>query len=577
MSVFAGVFSLSSGQPVAFGQALEAAAAPDADFIVSRYIDSRLVLVHGDLGVLPERGWRVSERDVTALAGSLHLTPPAAGLDATAQPELNSVTNSLVAGRPGDLAAANGTFALCVYDRQTQRLTLAADCLGARPLFYSVHSGCLLFATSLGVFERMDILPKTMELASYVEQEAVCYPLGRRTVYRDISVLLANECLAASDGQVSRKCYFDWATLPLADEPVEELAVTCRRAVREAVACRVRPGNVQRSLLSGGLDSRVIVTELLDLGFEVEATNLAREGFQDQVYARQFAEAADVRLTSIPWTLDLTGVSAGVSTARLLGAAVSGLAPGVAFSGDGGGETLGFLLMNRMAANLLRQGRRRPAVDEYLRGRRPSKLLFTREVFNELKTVVNDRLDRELTGVGSASLEKALQIVVLSNDMRCHLHEYFSRLARYRVELLLPFYDRRVIASTIRIPPPLEPFMRHAFYDRVVEQLPPLLRSAPWQTYPGHSACPVPDPAPPRPQWSQTPSRGDALARRCLRMALSPGLAPFLRRPTILAAVMLHRARLADYMYLFKTCISTQTLWERTHSYVVREEAPAPR
>lgn len=60
-------------------------------------------------------------------------------------------------------------------------------------------------------------------------------------------------------------------------------------------------------------------------------------------------------------------------------------------------------------------------------------------------------------------------------------------------------------------------------------------------------------------------------------MALSPGLAPFLRRPTILAAVMLHRAGLADYMYLFKTCISTQTLWERTHSYVVREEAPAPR
>ena len=65
-------------------------------------------------------------------------------------------------------------------------------------------------------------------------------------------------------------------------------------------------------------------------------------------------------------------------------------------------------------------------------------------------------MEEELRRIGISLGEKALHIFVLTNDLRRHLHEYFNRLPRTRVELLLPFYDRRVIESVLRIPPPLE-------------------------------------------------------------------------------------------------------------------------
>ena len=576
MSFFAGIFSVSRERPADYARSLESAAALSADFTVSRYSDSHLVLLHGHLeGVLPEAGWSISESTVTALAGSLHLTTPPTPDDDNDQPELAVITNSLRTGRIRDLCDANGTFALCFYDRQSYRLILSVDCLGARPLYYTISSGLLFFSTSLAVLESLEMVPKTVEVASYVEQEALCYPLGDRTIYRDIKLAVANECIIANKGSVVNEKYFDWAKLPLADHAVDELAWTCRRALRDAVADRAASRVKQFSLLSGGLDSRVLVTELLALGYQVEAINVAQDGFQDQIYARRFAEAAGIRLSTVPWTPDLVGLTAGDSTARLLGRAVSGLAPGSAFSGDGGGETFGFLLMNLESAKLLNEGRPGAAVNEYLKNNQISKKVFKAAAYQQLSTVANDRMERELTSIGCEKLEKALHILVLSNDLRCHLHEYFNRLQQSRVELLLPFYDRRVIASIMSIPPPLETFMRHSLYHRVVGLLPPLVRSAPWQTYPGHIACPTEDDSLPPNQWSRKRMSGNRLANICLRMALSPGFVSLLSRSTVLGAVILHWARLADYDYLFKTCINTQTLCGGNRPYIIRDQTLA--
>jgi hypothetical protein len=265
----------------------------------------------------------------------------------------------------------------------------------------------------------------------------------------------------------------------------------------------------------------------------------------------------------------------GDSTARLLGTAVSGLAPGSVFSGDGGGETLGFLLMNLESAKLMNEGRPSAAVNEYLKNSQLSKKVFKSTAYQQLNTVANERMEQELTSIGCENLEKALHILTLCNDLRCHLHEYFNRLHQSRVELLLPFYDRRVIASIMRIPPPLEPFMRHSFYHRVVSLLQPLVRSAQWQTYPGHIACPTEDDSPPPNQWSRTRVNGNRLAKVCLRMALSPGFVPFLRRSAVLGAVLLHGARWADFDYLFRTCINTQVLCGGNRPYVMRDQTLA--
>jgi asparagine synthase (glutamine-hydrolysing) len=456
-------------------------------------------------------------------------------------------------------------------------LTLASDSVGGRPLYFAIANGLLFFSTSLPLFKRLTMIPRTVEVGSYIEQEALCYPLGDRTVYRDIKVMVANECLVAGEGKIVNQTYYDWASVPAAEESTDELARYCQRAVRDAIACRARPGTSQTSLLSGGLDSRVLVAHLVDAGYEVNARNVAREGFQDEVYARRFAETAGVQLSSVPWSEDLIGLSAGDYTARLLRAAVAGSSPGAVFSGDGGGETLGFLLMNREAARLLNEGRVRAGVDEYLRNMYLSKYLFTSEVHRQLLHLVQERMEQELREIGSQRLEKALHILVLTNDLRRHLHDYFDQITESRVELLLPFYDRRVIESVVRIPAPLEPLLKHQFYHRVIGLMPPIISSVPWQTYPGHAACPVEDRSPPPDQWSQPLGvRADRLAARSVRFALSRDFVPFLRRSVVLAAAALHWTRVDNFGHLFRTCINLHELCGRNAPYVIRDQGIPP-
>ena len=152
---------------------------------------------------------------------------------------------------------ANGTFAICAYDKQAHRLTLASDSLGARPLYYAESDGQLYFATSIDALARLDGVPRTHDLATYVEEDALCYPLGRRTKYVGVSVVVDSEAVTAADGAVHCARYYDWRSLRRRANPSTSLAAHCRGALRQAVDSRAPPGARQICLLSGGLDSRV--------------------------------------------------------------------------------------------------------------------------------------------------------------------------------------------------------------------------------------------------------------------------------------------------------------------------------
>jgi hypothetical protein len=571
VSFFIGVFSLSDSSVRANIQALEAAAALPQQFRVSSYGDSRLVLLHGDLGVLPETGWLESDRAVGAAAGSMLLGDQIAGAAERGESELSQSVGEMNAGRTAFLRHANGTFAICAYDKQAHRLTLAGDSLGARPLYYVEADGQMYFATSIDALVRLEGVPRTFDVATYVEEEALCYPLGCRTKYLNIRVVVDNEAITAADGAVMAARYYDWRSLTLAHESLDDLAAHCRVALREAVENRAAPGTRQICLLSGGLDSRLLAAELLDLGREVKAINSSAPGSQDQIYAQRFAAAANIDLSMRE---DGPGsMSAADRTAEMLGQAVGGLGRGAVFSGDGGGETFGFLLMKPDAAQLLHEGRLRECVKISLEGYAPSPRVFKREAYLRLRTVVHDRMEAELKRIGISLGEKALQIFVLTNDLRCHLHEYFNRLPSTCVELLTPYYDRRVIESVLRIPPPLGSLMKHAFYYRMLGLFPALVTAVPWQTYPGNAPCPVVDDNPPPDQWNIKSRFGDSLAPRCLKLALSPGFAPVLRRFAVLAAVALHKLRLGDYTYLFKSSLNLQARCGAGKSWVLRDDS----
>ncbi|MBL8344477.1 MAG: asparagine synthase (glutamine-hydrolyzing) [Rubrivivax sp.] len=158
----------------------------------------------------------------------------------------------------------NGQFALALWDARRQRLVLARDRVGIRPLFHARVGGRLAFASEVkalftlpGVARRLD----AGGLAETFAYWAVCPP---RTVWEGVQAVPPGHLLIvdAAEGRERLQRYWDW---PFgAEEPPawsdERWADELRERLVEAVRLQLRADVPVGAYLSGGLDSSIITT-----------------------------------------------------------------------------------------------------------------------------------------------------------------------------------------------------------------------------------------------------------------------------------------------------------------------------
>ncbi len=525
-------------------------------WIHNEFLDPNVVIMNATLSLFGTPDWYETEAGVAAIAGRLfHTHSEMDRVESLAERLLDDVSSSF-------LRSANGTFVVLAYDKKRMMLRLASDSLGGRPLYYSTSERYLVFSTSLDVLRDLGLQNYSLDIRAYAEQQAVCYPLADRTVFGEVKLLTDNQLLTVRNGEVTVESYFDWSDLSLIP-PTEAttLAREAAAAVKEAVRVRTDTSReTEVSLLSGGLDSRVIVSELVRNGRPVRALNLSRRGYQDDVFASQYAQLVGITLERSEWNPLITGVTAGETSARMLSAAVAPLSQGVAFSGDGGGETLGFLLIEPSTCRLLSAGMVEAAVDDHLHSYLPPRRLLRRKSNQQMQGVAQQRMIEDLLSRGT-DYQKALHRSVLLNDLRCHLHEYYNRIDRSKVELLLPFYDRRVVESVLRIGSPLDELLYHRFYAQVLEHLGADIQQVSWQVYPGRSPSPVaPDRQLPD-QWSSLGwELGDELAARLHVHISRREISRHIRLPILRLALLLHQLRIRNFTSSFKLVVNLSEL-----------------
>ncbi len=159
----------------------------------------------------------------------------------------------------GVLERLNGMFAFALYDMPRQRLLLARDRLGIKPLYYAFRDGTFAFASELDALLRSGINTGGIEPASLDAYLAFLYIPAPDTIYRHIRKLRPGEKLVLEKGGISIEPYWrlQWAldaswTLDSAAERYMELLDS---AVRLQRVSDVPLG----ALLSGGLDSSAVV------------------------------------------------------------------------------------------------------------------------------------------------------------------------------------------------------------------------------------------------------------------------------------------------------------------------------
>jgi asparagine synthase (glutamine-hydrolysing) len=189
-------------------------------------------------------------------------------------------------------ARLHGMFALALWDAARERLVLARDRLGKKPLLWTrLPDGTLAFASELKALLRLPEVRRDIDLETIDAYLALQYVPGDRTALRGIRKLPPGHVLVAEgeDERIERYWQLEPAE-PSAHE--EEWLERVRTSVDGAVRKRLVADVPLGALLSGGIDSSVVVALMAEASPRPVRTftvGFADRRYDERAYARLVA------------------------------------------------------------------------------------------------------------------------------------------------------------------------------------------------------------------------------------------------------------------------------------------------
>lgn len=185
-----------------------------------------------------------------------------------------------------------GMFALAIWDSRAERLVLARDRMGKKPLLYRESAGELSFASEhtallAGAATRPPADP--FAIRSFLRLGYVPAP---QDAFSGVQKLPPAHTLVWQDGRLLVRRYWQLPTPATSavgpEEAAEELRSILTRAVERRLIADVPVG----AFLSGGVDSSAVVATMASLRTKVRTFTIAfdERAFSEASYAREVAE-----------------------------------------------------------------------------------------------------------------------------------------------------------------------------------------------------------------------------------------------------------------------------------------------
>jgi len=211
----------------------------------------------------------------------------------------------------GMLSRLNGIFAFALWDAKEQRLFLARDGVGVKPLYYAETSSGFLFASELKALLLCPEVSRELDLLTIHHHLAYLWAPAPRTMLKGVRKLPPGRAMLVKEGRVRQ----EWAHYDLPydnqrlpgdeEEIIEELRARLEEAVYRQMVSDVPIG----AMLSGGLDSSTVVAMMkrarpdyrprcYSIGFENDMKDMEGSA-PDLPYARRVADHLNVDLCPI--------------------------------------------------------------------------------------------------------------------------------------------------------------------------------------------------------------------------------------------------------------------------------------
>jgi asparagine synthase (glutamine-hydrolysing) len=189
------------------------------------------------------------------------------------------------------VARLRGMFALALWDETRERLLLARDRLGKKPLVYHEARGRLAFASEIQSLLRLPGIPREADLEGIHDYLTYQYVPHPRTGFKGIRKLPPAHLLVYEDGHARVEPYWTVSFQPTLAISEEDAAVEVRRLLREAVRVRLMSEVPLGAFLSGGIDSSAVVALMAEFGpVKTFTVGFEDEDFSELPFARQVAK-----------------------------------------------------------------------------------------------------------------------------------------------------------------------------------------------------------------------------------------------------------------------------------------------
>lgn len=163
---------------------------------------------------------------------------------------------------PAALDRMVGQWAFAVYDREDQRLCLARDRFGEKPLFFHENDGRVAFASSLTALMAVPGVPRELDDDALIEYLTLRYVVAPRTILKDVRKVPGGHLLEVGPDGAHLRRWYDARFRPgreqlrgrTRDELAEEFGSLLVQASKRCLVSDVPVA----LLLSDGIDSNSI-------------------------------------------------------------------------------------------------------------------------------------------------------------------------------------------------------------------------------------------------------------------------------------------------------------------------------
>lgn len=187
----------------------------------------------------------------------------------------------------------NGMFCFALWDARRERLLIARDRVGKKPLNYYEANGELTFASELAALAADAAMPRRVDSTALDAYLAYGYVPAPSTIWQGVRKLPPGHMLIWEGGRSTVHRYWRLDFSREDDRDLPDLEAAVREQVSAAVRRRLISDVPLGAFLSGGVDSSVVVAEMAfhsSMPVKTFSIGFADQHFNELPKARQIAE-----------------------------------------------------------------------------------------------------------------------------------------------------------------------------------------------------------------------------------------------------------------------------------------------